>query len=451
MIVHLNYKLMETIIAGITFPNPFFNASGVCDTTLEELEILRDTGAGGIWTKTTTMEPREGNLFPRVFCLSPQPVKYTHTYPKAPIEESGLTKTYVSGNSVGLANGGCTQMNQIVKDLKASQPIVLSVGGPDLFDIVQMVELSKDNPAIAAIEINPSCPNLAGTDMLAFDFPALRELLKYVKMTGVQKPIGLKLPYYQNPGHFKQIAAIIDETKPLIKFITCINGMPGLVFDPETNDTRTRNNDGITGMGGDLLLPFALGNIVRFYKLFKEMNLNVDIIGCGGVTYPEAAWQMIWAGAKGVQVGTRVLAELNPKTEVPPRNPKQNLTMFWNNMVLGLYNAMEKHGGYESIQLACGGYHTMDHVISDENISLSPEQKDPVDASVDTVQISDNYANTLALTEYQTGGATDREPDQSLDDFPPTDIINSRRRGRGRNRRVARQTEEYTGFNNVFY
>jgi dihydroorotate dehydrogenase (fumarate) len=436
---------METIIAGITFPNPFFNASGVCGTTQEELEILRDTGAGGIWTKTTTMEPREGNLFPRVFCLSPQPVKYTHSkYPKTPIEEVGLTKTYISGNSVGLANGGCTQMNQIVKNLQITdRPIVLSVGGPDLFDIVQMVELSKDNPAIAAIEINPSCPNLAGTDMLAFDFSALRELLKYIKMTGVQKPIGLKLPYYQNPGHFKQIATIIEETKPLIRFITCINGMPGLVFDPETNDTRTRNNDGITGMGGDLLLPFALGNIVRFYKLFKEMNLNVDIIGCGGVTCPEAAWQMIWAGAKGVQVGTRLLAELNLKNEslaVPTRNPKQNLTMFWNNMVLGLYSAMEKHGGYESIQLACGGYHTMDHVISDENISLSPEQKNVSDASVDTisVQISDNYANTLALKDSSGG--------DPVDDFPP---ITSSRRGRSRNRRVVQ--EEYTGFNNVYY
>lgn len=433
---------METIIAGITFPNPFFNASGVCDTTQEELEILRDTGAGGIWTKTTTMEPREGNLFPRVFCLSPQPIKYTPSkYPKTPIEESGLTKTYISGNSVGLANGGCTQMNQIVKDLHASQPIVLSIGGPDLFDIVQMVELSKDNPAIAAIEINPSCPNLAGTDMLAFDFDALLELLKYIKMTGVQKPIGLKLPYYQNPGHFKKIATIIDETKPLVRFITCINGMPGLLFDPETNDTRTRNNDGITGMGGDLMLPFALGNIVRFYKLFKEMNLNVDIIGCGGVTCPEAAWQMIWAGAKGIQVGTRLLAELNQKTG----NPKQNLTMFWNNMVLGLYNNMEKHGGYESIQLACGGYHTMDHIISNENISLSPEQKDPVDASVQTVQISDNYANILALKDQE-----DREAGP-VDDFPPIDISTSRRHGRSRNRRVARQIEEYTGFNNVFY
>lgn len=376
---------METTIAGITFSNPFFNASGVCCTTQNELELLRDTGTGGIWTKTTTREPREGNPFPRVFHLDPQIKK---------IDESvvGLTKTYLSGNCVGLANGGCSQMNQIVKDLHAVQPVILSVGGSDLFDIVQMVELSKDNPAISAIEINPSCPNLGGTDnILAFDFDALRELLKYIKLTGVQKPIGIKLPYYQSPGHFKQIAQIIEETKPLVRFITCINGMPGLVFDPDTNDTRTRSNDGITGMGGDLLLPFALSNISRFYKLFKEMKLDVDIIGCGGVTCPEAAWQMIWVGAKGVQVGTKILSEI--KSGVP----KQNLTMLWNNMVLGLYNAMERYGGYEDIRMVCGGYHSMDHVISAENVAIPGTNDSSIDASVDTVQISENYANTLAL------------------------------------------------------
>jgi dihydroorotate dehydrogenase (fumarate) len=359
---------METIIAGITFPNPFFNASGVCCSTKEELAILRDTGAGGIWTKTTTLEPREGNPFPRVFCL-------------------GSTQ-FISGNSVGLANCGCSKMNELIKELNASQPVVLSIGGSDLFDIVQMVELSKDNPNIAAIEINPSCPNLKDTsNILAFDFNSLRGLLKYIQLTGITKPVGLKLPYYQNPNDFKQIASIIADTTPLIKFITCLNGMPGILFDPETNDTRTRNNDGLTGMGGDLLLPFALGNIVRFYKLFKELNLEVDIIGCGGVTCPEAAWQMIWAGAKGVQIGTRLLAECSES--------KSNLTMFWNDMALGLYKLMDKYGGFTSITKAIGGYHTMHHIISDDNVSVSPEVTHETNEA--PLIVSNNYANILAM------------------------------------------------------
>lgn len=322
---------MKTTIAGVDFPNPFFNASGVNCTTKEELDALRKSGIGGVWTKTTTLAPRVGNPHPRVFTIG---------------------DPLLSGNSVGLANNGISDMLEIIEDTHLDgsvQPYVLSIGGPDTNDIVSMIDIAKDVPGVAAIEINPSCPNLEGKSMLAFDFEEFESVLLEVKNTGVTVPIGLKLPYYQDINHFKQVVNIIKKTDGLVRFITCINGMPGLVLDDKYN-ARTVANYGITGLGGDILLPFALGNISTFYRLFQENNVKCDIIGCGGVNTAMDAFRMIWVGAKGVQLGTRLLIEIQ-------RNGTDNLNRFWTSTIADLRMFMRQHGNFTSIEEMCGAYY----------------------------------------------------------------------------------------------
>jgi dihydroorotate dehydrogenase (fumarate) len=342
---------VQTTIAGIVFPHPFFNASGVHCTTQEQLENLRDSYVGGIWTKTVTLEKRYGNPHPRVFTLG-------NTWKQEPI---------ISGNSVGLANNGFADMLNILKYLNATQPVVLSIGGFDTNDIINMVDIAKDAPetSISAIEINTCCPNLVGKNMLAFDFDELERVLAEIKSTGVSIPVGLKLPYYQDHSHFQHIVRIIKNTKGLVKFITCINGMSGLILDISTKIPRSRTvaNHGITGIGGDIILGFALANINTFYRLLAEQKVQCDIIGCGGVRSSTEAFMMMCVGAKGVQVGTRLLMEIEEyykiNRDIVPI-PLPVIHKLWETMVADLFSDLQKQN-YSSIEEIIGCYEKPDN------------------------------------------------------------------------------------------
>lgn len=322
---------METTVAGIKFLHPFFNAAGINCTTEEQLEQLSYSFVGGLWTKTVTFVPGQGNPHPRQFVIGD------------PLMNTPL----ISGNSVGLANGGLSNMLSILKRIKAIQPCVLSIGG-QADDLIYMAELAMDSPGVSAIEINISCPNVGGKGMLAFDFEELERVLHEIKATGINIPVGLKLPYYQDIAHFEQIVKIINDTD-VVRFITCINGMPGLVLD-QNNSQRVAANHGVAALGGDIVYPFALMNVSTFYRLFLEKGVSCDIIGCGGVNSAMDAFRMIWVGAKAVQVGTRLLVEIE-------KVGTADVSKFWEKLVVELHHLIKKHGEQCTLADIYGGYY----------------------------------------------------------------------------------------------
>lgn len=272
---------LKTKIGDLEFYSPIFNASGVWCTTKKELLQLGKSKSGAIVFKTMTVKPREGNPEPRLY-----------------IDKK------ISVNSMGLPNFGVNYYNNIVADLKKyKKPLIASIAGfseeeyDHLFDKV-------NNKPYDAVEINLSCPNLVGKCIFAYDARTSLRILKKIK-SKTKKIIGVKLPPYNDRGEIERMAEGLVEVG--VNFATLVNSVPlGCVIDYKNETMMIKPNMGIGGLGGQIIKPIALAQIVLFRHFSKG---KLGLIGVGGVNKGSDIYEYILAGASAVGVATTLQNE----------------------------------------------------------------------------------------------------------------------------------------------
>lgn len=271
----------ETSISGIRLKSPIFNASGPLCSTLEELEAIGRSKSSAIMTKSCTLEGRKGNPEPR----------YRH------IGNSSI-------NSMGLPNLGYLSYMEMIPKLKTfGKPVVSSISGLSIDDNVTIVK-AFGNTGTDMLELNLSCPNIAGKPQVGYDFEQMDSVLEEVmKVSG--KPLGVKLPPYFDMAHFRQVAEILNRHKP--SFVTCINSLGnGMFIDAEKEETLIRPNGGFGGIGGEHAKPTGLANVRKFYELLDK---SIDVIGVGGISSGKDVFEYVLAGAKAVQLASVFMHE----------------------------------------------------------------------------------------------------------------------------------------------
>ena len=268
---------LKSTLCGEELDNCLMNASGCLCRTKEELFYLDESSSGGMVTKTSTYEPRNGNEEPR----------YWHN-------------DNLSINSMGLPNEGVESYLSMSNFV--SKPYFLSVSAGCINqDLLTIVQSTYKN--IKGVEINVSCPNLIGKSQIDYNFNNFDEFLRKLFQEEYDVPIGLKLsPYFSNE-QFGKAADIINDYP--ISFLTTVNGLGnGLVIDYETERPVIKPNNGLGGIGGNIIKPIGLSNTYKMSQLTK-----CDIIGCGGITTGQDAFEYILAGASAVQIGTQLVRE----------------------------------------------------------------------------------------------------------------------------------------------
>ena len=260
--------ITSTSIAGVELDSYVCNASGPKCTTYKELKDLGRSNSSAIVMKTCTIQPREGNPEPRLVHLG----------------EHGLVQ------SMGLPNLGYEKYVEFSTRLKKyGKPVIASVAGFSFEEYVTLVEAFQKSDA-DLIEVNVSCPNIEGKSQIGRDFGQMRDLLSLTCGLGT-KPLGLKLPQYDDPVHWDIMAELILSYR--VSFITCINSIGNvLVIDPWTRST--------------VIKPIALANVRAFYE---RLGGKVSVFGVGGVTDGIEAFKFLLAGADAVQVGTALELE----------------------------------------------------------------------------------------------------------------------------------------------
>ena len=261
-----------------------YNASGPRCTTLEELKEIDNSDSCYILTKSATLEPREGNPKPRYY-----------------------DNNFGSVNSMGLPNKGIDYYINIANEFK--KPYIISMSGLNLDE--NMIMIDKIITALATkkiygIEINLSCPNIVGKGQLAYNFNELNIYLNdiFKVLRGVKLNIGIKLPPYFEIEHFTIVGTILN--KYPIDYITCINSVGnGLIVDYLKESVTIKPKKGCGGIGGSYIKPTALSNVWNFYNVFKELNSDIKIVGCGGIVNGCDAFEHILCGASMVQIGTQ--------------------------------------------------------------------------------------------------------------------------------------------------
>lgn len=272
---------LTTKINNFSFAFPAFNASGVWCTQKEELVELGKSDAGAIVFKSMTVKKRDGNPEPRLF--------YKNDY---------------SVNSMGLPNLGVDYYTKISFSLKKfNKPLIASIAGFKEDEFYFLME-KVNQGAFDGIEVNLSCPNLEGKGIFAYDFKKAFKILKNLKKK-TKKLLGVKLPPYFDRGEIKIIAEELVNLK--IDFVTLINSYPlGCVIDYKKEKMVIKPNLGIGGLGGKVLKPIALAQVVLFSQFSKG---RLSIIGVGGVEKGSDIYEYLLAGAKAVGIATGLLKE----------------------------------------------------------------------------------------------------------------------------------------------
>jgi dihydroorotate dehydrogenase (fumarate) len=231
-----------------------------------------------------TREPRAGNPEPRYFAFSEGSV-----------------------NSMGLPNLGYRAYAQIIPTLKAfGKPVIASIAGLCEEDFPEIARtISNAEPDL--LEVNLSCPNIAGKPQIGYDFDASERVLRQVRAV-CGGPIGVKLPPYFDPAHHAAMAEVLRRVP--VDFLSLINSVGNaLVIDPELESVVIKPKGGFGGLGGAMIKPVALANVRAFWKAFQG---RIPIIGVGGVRSGTDAFEHLLAGASAVQIGT-ALVEEGPK------------------------------------------------------------------------------------------------------------------------------------------
>ncbi|MDB8789794.1 dihydroorotate dehydrogenase [Romboutsia sp. 1001216sp1] len=262
----------------IDFKNPVVMASGTFGFGKEYNEIYDIQKLGGVSSKGLTLEKRDGNTGMRVW--------------ETP---SGMM------NSVGLENPGVQGFIdnelQFFKELDLVR--IANVGGGTLEDYIKGVELLNNQP-IDMIELNISCPNVkAGGMAFGIKNEVAREVVREVRSI-TDLPLVIKLS--PNAEDIVGMAKVCEEEGA--DGVSLVNTFKALAIDIYKRKPVFDNV--YAGLSGPAIKPIAL-------RMVHEVSKNVDIpvMGMGGITSAKDAIEFIMAGSTCIQVGTANF--INPK------------------------------------------------------------------------------------------------------------------------------------------
>lgn len=261
-------------IAGLKLPNPTMLAAGILGMTGASLKEAINCGAGAVVTKSVGLKRREGYPNPTVAQVA-----------------CGLL------NAMGLPNPGIDEFKEEIKEVKLSEigvPLIVSIYGFSTVEFVKVAKVAAEAGA-DALELNVSCPHVRETGAEIGQNPGLvAEVVREVKKN-VKKPVFVKLT--------PNVADIVEVAKAAVEAgadaLTAINTVRAMAIDVKT--TRPILANKIGGLSGPAIKPIAVRCV---YEIYREVD--VPIVGCGGITSWRDAVEFMLAGASAVQVGTAI-------------------------------------------------------------------------------------------------------------------------------------------------
>lgn len=265
-------------VGGVTLPTPVMTAAGTAGHGAELARYV-DLGAiGAVVVKSMGPGPWPGNPPPRV-----------HETPAGMI------------NSVGLQGEGVEAwLRDELPDLEAAGArVVASIWGRSVDDYARVAgALAGAGPAVVAVEVNVSCPNVEDRGRMFAHSPAgTAEVVAATAACG--RPRWAKLS--PNVTDLVPIAAAARDAGA--EAVTLVNTVMGMVIDVETR--RPRLGGGGGGLSGPAIHPVAVRAVYDVHAALPGMA----IVGVGGVTSGETAVELLMAGAAAVEVGTATFAD----------------------------------------------------------------------------------------------------------------------------------------------
>lgn len=263
---------LSTKIGSLELKNPVMTASGTFGYGTEYADFMDINRLGAIIVKGTTLNPRQGNPYPR---MAETP--------------SGML------NAVGLQNKGVDYfVDHIYPEIRKFQTnVIVNVSGSSIEDYVQCASIINTLDDIPAIELNISCPNVKQGGMAFGVKPESAAQVVSAVRKAYDKTLIVKLS--PNVTDITEIARAVEGAGA--DSVSLINTMLGMAIDAEKRKPILSTITG--GMSGPAVKPVALRMVWQTAKAVK-----IPVIGLGGICSATDAIEFLLAGASAIQIGT---------------------------------------------------------------------------------------------------------------------------------------------------
>ena len=259
-------------LAGLNLKNPVMTASGTFGYGLEYADLVNLEDIGAIIVKGTTLNPRQGNDYPRMAETA-----------------SGML------NCVGLQNKGvdyfCNNIYPQIKDIKTN--FIVNVSGSSPEDYAECAARIDHLEKIPAIELNISCPNVRQGGMAFGVTPQGARAVVEAVRKAYHKTLIVKLS--PNVTDITEIARAAEDAGA--DALSLINTLMGMAIDIEQHRPKLSINTG--GLSGPAVKPVAVRMVWQVAKA-----VQIPVIGLGGIMTTEDAIEFFMVGARAIQVGT---------------------------------------------------------------------------------------------------------------------------------------------------
>ncbi len=259
-------------VGGLALKNPVMTASGTFGYGAEFQSLLDLERLGAIVVKGLSLKPSRGNPPPRIVETA-----------------SGML------NAIGLENVGLdiflAQKLPFLSRLPL--PTIVNLYGTSVGEYVALAERLEGVAAVAAIEVNISCPNVSCGGMAFGVDPLQAHALVRAVRGRFSRPLIVKLS--PNVSDIAAIAASVAEAGA--DAVSLINTLSGMAVDIRSRRPRLANITG--GLSGPAIKPVALRMVWQVAR-----RVRIPVIGIGGICSAEDALEFIIAGASAIQVGT---------------------------------------------------------------------------------------------------------------------------------------------------
>ena len=272
-------------IGNIEFNNPIFTASGTFGYGNDVPDFVDVSKLGGIFTKSITLHPREGNPPPRIV--------------ETP---SGMI------NSIGLANVGVDHyMKEMVPSYSTiGTKIIMNIAGSTLDEYAEIIrKIESISSDIVGYEINISCPNVRVGGM---EFGVDCDLTE--QLTTRLRKLTDRLLIMKLSPNVTDIAAIgVAAEKGGADALSAINTLVGMSIN--TTNKKSNIHYGYGGLSGPAIKPVGLACVHKIYQA-----VDIPLIGIGGITSADDVLEYVLAGAAAVEVGTANYRDPNIGTSI---------------------------------------------------------------------------------------------------------------------------------------
>lgn len=259
-------------IKDLRLKNPVMTASGTFGYGPEFADFVNLEDIGGIIVKGTTLNPRQGNDYPRMAETA-----------------SGML------NCVGLQNKGvdyfCEHIYPEIKSIGTNMIVNVSGSSPEDYAECAARIAVLDN--IPAIELNISCPNVRQGGMaFGVTCEGAASVVRAVRAR-YGKTMIVKLS--PNVTNIADIARAVEAEGA--DSVSLINTLMGMAIDIEKR--RPMLSIGTGGLSGPAVKPVALRMVWQVVKA-----VNIPVVGLGGICNARDAIEFLMAGATAVEIGT---------------------------------------------------------------------------------------------------------------------------------------------------